>query len=76
MSNIYDLARHRAIAMMHVRNLGMSNTPTDPVERVAADARYRLACDAYDRAEREYQAALAKLSTAELIALSTAEVEP
>ena len=45
-------------------------TPTKTEDRLKADAAYRLAEDAWHRAEVEYRTALAALSTDELVALA------
>ena len=68
--DIHALNRRRAEAAELVRALGYANQPTKYEDRVAADARYRLATDAHRRAESEYQAALNSLSTEELAALA------
>lgn len=68
--NIRELAERRAAAQLHFNALGMANSPTDVEGQLMASARYRLAWDAYQAAERDYNAAINKLSTDQLIALS------
>ena len=63
-----NISRARAYAM--VRGIGMMNTPSDYSERLASDAQYRLAHDAWIRAEREYSAELRDTSTETLRALA------
>lgn len=71
---IQELNERRAATATTLRYLGQANVPTDPTERLKQDANFRLACDANRRAEREYQAALASISTEELIALTGGNV--
>lgn len=70
MTDINELNSRRAKAALHVEILGYANQPSDLEDRLKADARYRLAEDAHQRAEREYQDAIARLSTDELIELT------
>lgn len=71
MTTLQELAERRAAAAAHYRNLGMMNAAgRTPEEQLAGDAAYRLAYDAMIRTETEYQDAVAKLSTEELVALS------
>ena len=68
---ILELNERRCQAQEHVHMLGMMNTPVDYDAKIAADARYKLAKDAWMRAEAEYQKELARLSTDALFGLST-----
>jgi len=70
MSDINKLNQRRAEALEIYKTLGMANVPTDYSERVKQDARYRLALDAYWRAEGDYQKALDAMTTDELIAIA------
>ena len=70
MADIHELNRKRAEAAEVVQALGYANQPVDLEDRLKADVRYRLAADAHHRAEGEYQDALAKLSTDELLAMA------
>lgn len=71
MSRIRELAEVRARAAQYVQNLGMSNAYGRTLdEQVAADARYRLAHDAWMKAETDYREAIAALSVEDLLRLS------
>lgn len=70
MPTIRELNQRRSEAALWVKMLGMVNQPIDYEERLKLDARYRLAMDASQRAEREYNAALAAMSSEYLIALA------
>ncbi len=70
MADIHELNRRRAETAEVVQALGYANQPVDLDDRLRADVRYRLATDAHRRAESEYQDALAKLSTDELLAMA------
>jgi hypothetical protein len=70
MPNIEELNLRRAETALTLQMLGMVNQPIDHAERLKLDARYRLAKDANYRAEQDYSAALAALSTEDLIALT------
>ena len=74
--SIQELNRRRAEAAQALHFAQAWNVPMEYEKRLAQDARYRLISDAADRTEREYQAALSKLSTDELIALSKAPTNP
>lgn len=67
---IQELNERRAAAAFRLQCLGMANTPTKTEDRLKSDAAYRLAEDAWHRAEVEYRTALATLSTDELMALA------
>lgn len=71
--NIRELNERRANSRLLMEALSMMNVPSDPEERLRADARYRLACDAYERTEREFQQAINALSTDDLVRLSGGE---
>lgn len=49
-----------------VESLGMMNRPSDPVERVKADARYRIAVTARDKAADIYRGSLLGCTLEEL----------
>ena len=70
MTDIKDLNQRRAEALEIYNVLGMVNVPNDYSERIKLDAHYRLALDAYHRANDEYQKALDAMTTDELIALA------
>ncbi len=70
MPSIQELNERRAAAALTVQMLGTVNVPTDYDERLKLDARYRLAVDASQRAERDYQSALNAMSSDELLALA------
>ena len=70
MSDINKLNQRRAEALEIYNALGWANIPTDYTARVKLDARYRLALDAYRRAESDYQKALDAMTTDELIAIA------
>ena len=63
-----NIARLKAGAL--VESLGVMNTPTEYSDRLKASARYRLAHDAWIRAEQAYGAELAHTSTDVLTALA------
>lgn len=64
--HIKQLAERRASAQRRVHNLGIMNTADTVEKRIAADVQYRLARDAADAAEREYQELMRGLSAADL----------
>jgi hypothetical protein len=68
---IQELNERRASASFRLQCLGMANTPTKIEDRLKADAAYRLAEDAWYRAEVEYRTALAAISTDDLMALAS-----
>jgi hypothetical protein len=70
MSDIKDLNQRRAEALEIYNALSLVNVPTDYAARVKLDVRYRLALDAYRRAESDYQKALDAMTTDELIAIA------
>lgn len=70
MSSIQELNEKRAEAALLVQMLGMVNQPVEYSELLKLDARYRLAMDASARAESEYSAALASMTSEELLALA------
>jgi hypothetical protein len=65
-NRILELAQAKAQAENFVNMLGMVNTPTDLNERIASDARYRLAVDAAMKADAEYREAISNLTPGEL----------
>lgn len=71
MANIRELNRKRIELGERAKLMGAVNSPTDPDERLASDARYRLINDAWMKAEAEYQRAIASLSPDDLAALAT-----
>lgn len=76
MSRIKELAETRAKAAQYVQNLGMMNTyGRTPDEEIAASAQYRLAQDAWMKAEADYRDAIAGLSAEELMSLAAAPAE-
>ena len=71
MSNIHDLNNRRAECERRVRQLNMANVyGLTHHQMIALDAKVRLASDAFNRADAEYRAAVASLTTEELVALS------
>ena len=70
MADIYELNRKRCHAEAYMKALGMLNTPVDAEEQPKAQARYRLAYDAWWQAQKEYQDAIAGMSADQLIALA------
>lgn len=68
--HILALAKRRAETGQHRDAVGMMNTPVGYEKGLQADARYRLASDAFERATKEYSAAIAALTTDELVELS------
>lgn len=76
MPTIQELNLIRTQLQQRVHYMGMSNMPTDPEERLRSSAAYQLAQDAWIRAEREYNAALASMSSDELYALVQGSEKP
>lgn len=70
MPTIQELNQRRAATSLNVQMLGMVNQPIDYEERLKLDARYKLALDAHQRAESDYRAAIAAMSSEDLIALA------
>ncbi len=69
MTDIVKLAEASAAAARYYQLLGMQNTYGQTAEdRVASAARYRMAQDAWMKADQEYRDAVAKLSADELSA--------
>ena len=69
--DIVKLAAESAKAAEYYRLLGVQDTyGQSPEERAAASARYRMAQDAWTKAERAYQDAIAGLSADELSKLA------
>lgn len=67
MSNVYALAAKSAEAKLRYEALGCMNVFNETSEqRVARDARHRIARDAWLAAEAEYQKALRHMSAEEL----------
>jgi hypothetical protein len=67
---ILELASIAASAKLRLDGLSMMNTPTDYAARVAMDARYQIAEDAYAKADADYRSAIAGMIADELRALS------
>jgi len=70
MTDILALAEARAAAQAHMDYLGRLNTPMKVADRIASDARMKLAIDAYRLADKAYEKAIAGLTPDELIELS------
>lgn len=73
MPTIQELAVQLAAADRVIEALQYQNTSKDPKERLAADARYRLAMAGRDEASRLYHDALSRMSSEELVALAAAK---
>ena len=69
--DIHALNKRRSECWSVVQALQHVNTPVEYEDRIALDARARLAHDAWMAAERDYIQALSQLSTKELIDLTT-----
>ena len=63
-----NIARLKAGALWE--RLGAMNTPTKYEDRLASAASYRLAHDAWIRAEREYGEELQRISTDDLMRIA------
>jgi len=70
LDRIKRLAEQRAKAAHLVSCLMLLNTPTGYEERVAADARFKLAEDALDKADAKYREALSNVSASDLLLLA------
>lgn len=70
MPTIQELNQRRAETALTVQMLGMVNQPLDYEERLKLDARYQLAMSAHQRAQIDYNVALAAMSSEDLIALA------
>ena len=70
MTDIHALNERRAKARAHIEALQIMNVPEPPEERLKADARRRLAFDAWEAAEHDYAVAIRRLSTEELLLLA------
>jgi hypothetical protein len=64
--HIRKLAEKRAAAEQYAEALGRMNVPSDPERRIAQSAQYRLASDAFSKADDEYRKAMNALSADEL----------
>lgn len=64
--DIRALNERRTRCAARCASLGRMNMPSDPDERLAADAAYKLAQDAWLKAEQEYQRAISTLSAEEM----------
>lgn len=74
MNKIKELAETRARAAQYVQGLGAMNAyGRTPEEEIAASARYRLAQDAWMKAETDYREAIAGLSADELMSLAASQ---
>ena len=69
---VIELAKARSAAMQQYAFLQACNTPTDYVERVALDARYKLTEAAFFKADRAYQDAINSLTADQLSAAANA----
>lgn len=71
-SDVVKLAEASAKAARYLRELGVQNVyGQTPEERAASSARYRLAHDAWLKAEMDYRAAINGLSAEQLAALAS-----
>jgi hypothetical protein len=70
MPDIHELNKRLAEAEERLHVYGMMQTPSDPEQRLASSARYRLVYDAWSRAHADYVDAMQCLPTEELISLS------
>lgn len=66
MSNLRKLAEAVARTKMHVDNLAVMSTPTDPADAVLSETRYRLAVSAWVEAEIAYRKAIAGVTLEEI----------
>lgn len=71
MTDIVDLAKRCADADARVSAYGAMNSPSDPAERVRADALMLIARDVRDKAYDEYRRAIVGMSAAELAAIAS-----
>jgi hypothetical protein len=69
--SIQELNKRRCDLALSVEIMGMANRPTDYEKRLASDAAYHLAHDAWMRSEGEYQKALSALPTSDLVSLAS-----
>ena len=67
---IQELAAQLAEAEFRVRMLGEMCQPTKYEDRLKADARFRLANDALDKARHEYGHVMSKMTASQLLELS------
>lgn len=70
MATIDELNERRARTKAMLDALGMMNTPREADEQLKASAKYRLVYEAWQAAEREFNAAIGALSPADLEALA------
>ena len=70
MEILKELNERRARTWRKLSLLGMMNNSTKEEDRIAADIRYRLSYDAWEKADQEYRDAISRLSAEELEALS------
>lgn len=73
MTDIMALAIERARCKAAATALGLANRPTEAEAMLRADARYKLAQDAFDKADTIYRHAIIGLSPQELLALAEGE---